>query len=166
MTLRLILTRHAKSDWDDPLLDDHDRPLNPRGVASAAAMGAWLGAQGYLPEQALVSTATRAVQTWQGMCPALPGCAARFQPRLYHAAPDTILAVLATATAPCVMMIGHNPGFALLAEALVTHAPDHAQFHGFPTCATLVVDFDAPDWTMARIGSGRTVAFAVPREVM
>jgi len=54
----------------------------------------------------------------------------------------------------------------LLAEALVTHAPDHAQFHGFPTCATLVVDFDAPDWTMARIGSGRTVAFAVPREVM
>ena len=35
MTLRLILTRHAKSSWDDPLIDDHDRPLNPRGAKAA-----------------------------------------------------------------------------------------------------------------------------------
>ncbi|MGR3409824.1 MAG: SixA phosphatase family protein, partial [Paracoccus sp. (in: a-proteobacteria)] len=32
---RLILTRHAKSAWDDPTLDDHDRPLNDRGRRSA-----------------------------------------------------------------------------------------------------------------------------------
>ena len=32
---RLILTRHAKSAWDDPLLDDHDRPLNRRGMRAA-----------------------------------------------------------------------------------------------------------------------------------
>jgi hypothetical protein len=28
MTRTLILIRHTKSDWDDPGLDDHDRPLN------------------------------------------------------------------------------------------------------------------------------------------
>ena len=33
---RLILTRHAKSAWDDPLTPDHDRPLNERGKAAAA----------------------------------------------------------------------------------------------------------------------------------
>ena len=27
----LYLLRHAKSSWDDPSLDDHDRPLSPRG---------------------------------------------------------------------------------------------------------------------------------------
>ena len=27
--------RHAKSSWDFPDLDDHDRPLNKRGVNSA-----------------------------------------------------------------------------------------------------------------------------------
>jgi phosphohistidine phosphatase len=27
----VVLVRHAKSAWDDPSLDDHDRPLAPRG---------------------------------------------------------------------------------------------------------------------------------------
>ncbi|MEY8838757.1 histidine phosphatase family protein, partial [Cribrihabitans sp. XS_ASV171] len=35
MSLTLILTRHAKSDWDDPGLPDFDRPLNKRGRKSA-----------------------------------------------------------------------------------------------------------------------------------
>ena len=35
---RLILTRHAKSNWDDPLTPDHDRPLNERGKAAAAQL--------------------------------------------------------------------------------------------------------------------------------
>ena len=36
---RLILTRHAKSSWDDPLTPDHDRDLNDRGKAAAADLG-------------------------------------------------------------------------------------------------------------------------------
>ncbi len=36
---RLILTRHAKSSWDDPMTPDHDRPLNDRGKAAAADLG-------------------------------------------------------------------------------------------------------------------------------
>jgi len=39
MTRRLILMRHAKSSWDHPGLDDHARPLNGRGAASAEALG-------------------------------------------------------------------------------------------------------------------------------
>lgn len=30
-TKRIHCIRHAKSCWDDPSLDDHDRPLNKRG---------------------------------------------------------------------------------------------------------------------------------------
>ena len=39
MTIRLALVRHAKSDWGDPDLDDHDRPLNERGLRDAGAVG-------------------------------------------------------------------------------------------------------------------------------
>ena len=46
---RLILTRHAKSSWDDPLTPDHDRPLNERGKAAAADLGTWLASRGYAP---------------------------------------------------------------------------------------------------------------------
>jgi len=38
MSLKLILMRHAKSGWDDPV-EDHDRPLNSRGRISAEVMG-------------------------------------------------------------------------------------------------------------------------------
>jgi phosphohistidine phosphatase len=36
---RLILMRHAKSDWSGGALTDHDRMLNKRGRVSAAALG-------------------------------------------------------------------------------------------------------------------------------
>ena len=44
MTLTLALVRHAKSDWGDPSLDDHDRPLNERGFRDAPAMARRLAA--------------------------------------------------------------------------------------------------------------------------
>ena len=40
MTRTLILIRHAKSDWDDPRLTDHQRALNPRGRRAAPRIGA------------------------------------------------------------------------------------------------------------------------------
>ena len=166
MTLRLILTRHAKSDWDDPRLDDHDRPLNERGILSAQAMGQWLAQQGYMPVQALVSTAARAVQTWNGMAPALPGCTATFHGKLYHAAPDTVLSLLAQAQDATVLIIGHNPGCAILAETLVRTPPSHTQFRGYPTCATTVMEWNVEDWALILPGMGQVVDFAVPRDVM
>ena len=64
---RLILMRHAKSSWDHPTLSDFERPLNKRGQRSAAALGDWLRAQAHLPEAAVVSAATRTIETFQGL---------------------------------------------------------------------------------------------------
>ena len=58
MTLTLILIRHAKSDWGDARLSDHDRHLNARGIEDAPRVGTWLEAQGYRPDHVLCSTAT------------------------------------------------------------------------------------------------------------
>jgi len=65
MTLRLILTRHAKSSWTDPSVEDRDRPLNTRGEKSARAVGKWLAKRGHVPELALVSSSERTRQTWR-----------------------------------------------------------------------------------------------------
>jgi phosphohistidine phosphatase len=73
MTRTLILIRHAKSDWEHPALDDHDRPLNARGQRSAPRIGAWLAAQGLAPDAVLCSTARRTRETWQGIATRLPG---------------------------------------------------------------------------------------------
>ncbi|WP_022704911.1 SixA phosphatase family protein [Pseudorhodobacter ferrugineus] len=167
MTKRLILTRHAKSSWDDPLTPDHDRPLNERGKLAAADLGQWLASRGYVPAQVLCSDAIRTRSTFSGMAPALPGSPQLdLKPALYQAGPDVMLAVLRHATADTVMMIGHNPGISEFATRLVTRAPVNPEFHRYPTGATLVVDFMVDDWKDVTLGTGAALDFIIPREIV
>ncbi|MFZ1467778.1 MAG: histidine phosphatase family protein [Paracoccaceae bacterium] len=162
---RLILTRHAKSSWDDPLTADHDRQLNDRGKAAAADLGQWLASRGYVPDQVLCSDAQRTRETFSGMAPALPGTPVlELKPALYHAGPDVMMAVLKHATGDAVMVIGHNPGIAEFAHRLVSKTPMSGDFTKYPTGATLVVDFAVETWADVAFGQGVTVDFVVPRE--
>lgn len=164
---RLILTRHAKSSWDDPLTPDHDRPLNERGKAAAADLGVWLASRGYVPDAVLCSDALRTRKTWSGIAPALPGTPVLdLKPALYHAGPDVMLAVLRHAEADCVMMIGHNPGIAEFARKLVARTPSNPEFDRYPTGATLVCDFSVEAWEDVAWGSGVVDDFIVPREIV
>jgi phosphohistidine phosphatase len=166
MTLRLILTRHAKSDWDNPLLRDHERVLNTRGQRAAPLIGRWLVGQAALPQEALISDAARTRETWALLSAEFPASVpARFLSALYHAGPEVMLNALQTATAQSVMMIGHNPGIAAFAAMLLADMPDHPQFARYPTCATLVAEFSAQRWRDIRFGTGMARAFITPREL-
>lgn len=106
----LIILRHAKSAWPD--VDDHDRPLAPRGLRDAPNAGRWLRDAGYVPERVLCSTAVRARETYQlaqGHFGAEPSV--DYEDRLYgadvedvlelvHAIPDTVTRL---------MVVGHEP---------------------------------------------------------
>lgn len=166
MTLTLILTRHAKSSWDDPALDDFDRSLARRGRKSAPLIARWLVERGYVPEVVVVSGARRTVETWEGMAPAMPEATVlERNTALFHASAGTILGVLRAQAAPRVMLIGHNPGFADFANRIVAQPPRHDRFHDFPTAATAVIEFDAESWALVRWDSGKVLDFVVPREL-
>lgn len=158
---RLILTRHAKSSWDDPELSDHDRPLNARGRRSALELGDWLASRGYDPEEVLCSTALRTRETWEGVSSAIlevrPNI--NFEAGLYHASPDQMLAMLRKAVAPTVMIIGHNPGIAEFAAMLPARAPVDPDFRRYPTAATLVIDFQTDAWAEIQPGEGSVLDF-------
>ncbi|MBE0695045.1 MAG: histidine phosphatase family protein, partial [Aquamicrobium sp.] len=72
MARTLLLLRHAKSSWDDPALDDFDRPLARRGREAAPRMGREMARRGWLPDLALVSSSLRTRQTWALVAPELP----------------------------------------------------------------------------------------------
>lgn len=166
MTLRLILTRHTKSSWDDPMSPDHDRPLNGHGKAAAADLGAWLNSRGYIPGEVLCSDALRTQETWANVSPALlSGPVLVLKPALYAASPDVMLAVLRGATTQTVMMIGHNPGIGEFASRLVAHKPVSPDFARYPTGATLVAGFDAPDWASIGYNAATVLDFIVPKEL-
>lgn len=165
MTLSLILTRHAKSAWNDPAQDDFDRPLNGRGRNSAIALGNWLVANGHLPDDVVVSGARRTVETWSRMAPAMPATAAmQSNPALYLASADTMLGVLKAQSARTVMMIGHNPGIAQLARQLAKIPPNDHRFGSYPAGATTIYDFDADAWS--EIASGTAKAFVAVRDLL
>ena len=166
LPLRLILTRHAKSDWDNPLHSDHERPLNKRGRKAAPQMGRWLVENGHVPDAALVSDAVRTRETWALLSSAFPReVPATFLAALYHASPDVMLAALRRAQGQTIILIGHNPGIAAFAHQLLRDHPAHEGFARYPTCATLVADFEIADWSALTPHSGAARAFVVPRDL-
>ncbi len=166
MSLTLILIRHAKSDWDDPALDDHDRPLNTRGRTSAPRIGAWLRRNGYLPASVVCSTAKRTRETWDGVATQLRDPPEPVYTRgLYLAAPADMLNAIRDSGTHGLAVIGHNPGIGSLAWSLCRTPPEHPKFGLFPTGATLVLSFDADHWAEVSPGRGEVVDFAIPREL-
>ena len=167
MSLQLILVRHAKSSWRDPALDDHDRPLNGRGRRSATAIGQWLATYDLVPECVLCSDAVRTRETWRFISAELEGAPqADWLNTLYHATPETVLAVLnGLGCESPVLLLGHNPGLAEAAQALAVAAPDHPKFGQYPTAATTVFDIDIKHWSAMTWGKGAVRSFIVPREL-
>lgn len=163
MVLRLILLRHAKSSWSEPGQEDRDRVLNKRGRRSAAAIGKWLFEKSYLPDEILCSTAARTVETLERLD--ISGEVV-LRDSLYLASSDRMMEELQRARSGTVMMIGHNPGIGDFAERLVVETPPHGRFADYPTCATLIVDFDAESWPEVRFGTGRVQNFITPRELV
>lgn len=160
---RLILMRHAKSDWSFDQ-EDHARPLNKRGTKSAAALGDWLRGQGVLPDQVLCSDAERTRETL-GLLK-LGQVETKFLSKLYLAAPETMHDTLREATGNTVLLLAHNPGICIFGQSLVANAPAHPRFADFPTGATLIAEFDIEAWKKLEPGTGRALNFVVPRDLL
>ena len=163
MTLRLILMRHAKSSWNKAV-SDHERKLNGRGRSSAKAMGNWLRENDFLPKVALISSSERTRETFEGL--EVKSTRVRFLEDLYHPSPEKLLCTLKSAQEKTVLIISHNPACASFAEAMAKIPPAHERFHDYPACATWVSNIDKDHWSEVEFGLARTIAFAIPREVL
>jgi phosphohistidine phosphatase len=166
MTLRLILTRHAKSDWSEPGQDDYDRPLNHRGRRDAPRLGRWLTSRGDVPDLILCSSAERTRETCDLIVAALPGPPqVRHIVALYHASPEIILSEIHKAEGRIVMVVGHNPGIGALAGALLHQLPTNPRFRDYPTAATAVIDFGVDGWAAVHAGGGALRDFVTPDDL-
>ena len=165
--MRLILTRHAKSSWDEPYLGDHDRPLSKRGRKSSDAIGKWLVENSHIPKTVLCSTSARTTETWDRIQKFMPHpCDVRYESDLYHGSIHSILDVLAQATESPVLVLGHNPGIGVFAESILRVLPHHHAFMLYPTAATLVCDVPVENWTEVRMNTAQFIDFVIPRELI
>jgi phosphohistidine phosphatase len=116
----LILLRHAKSDWSG---DETDivRPLAKRGRRQAPDVGRWLAANLDSVDLAIVSPATRALNTWDLVAAELDvPPRTRIDDRVYAASDQQLLTIVRELPddIETVVLVGHNPGMEDLASLL------------------------------------------------
>ena len=165
--LRLMLLRHAKSNWPAGVAD-RDRPLAARGREAAPLMGGYLAEELLLPDLVLISPARRTVETWELVAPMLPEKpATQYEPRIYEARTSALLDVVQE-TEPAVktlLMVGHTPGVEELAQSLTGHGDRYAaarMSQKYPTCGLAVLDFAIEDWRDVAERGGRLDRFVTP----
>ena len=110
---RLYVLRHAKSSWDEPGLDDHERPLAPRGRRAVKLISEYVRDHGIAPTLVLCSTARRAQETLAAVQPAGE---VLVEHEIYGASCTELIERLRQVpeATPSVMLIGHNPAVQVL----------------------------------------------------
>ena len=160
----LLILRHAKTQSDAPA-GDHARELTERGHRNAAAIGAYIHNLTGTPDAIITSDATRALQTAEIVATAVNFAGPlTVEPRIYTADVNTLLALVRSILdeVNTAIIVGHNPGFEELAEAL---AGNHDQGVRLPTAALALLEFDVERWDTVRAGSGRLREVATPRTI-
>ena len=145
MKKRLTLLRHAKSSWNNPGLDDRDRPLNKRGERDAPMMGQRLLKKETRPSLILTSPAKRARQTARLIAGEI-GYPLEFlqtEHELYLADPGTMLAIIAQQDNAFndIVLCAHNPGITDLANRL-----SGASIDNVPTCGMVFLEAEISSW--------------------
>jgi len=173
--LKLFLLRHAKSDWANEALDDHERPLNARGMEAAPRMGAYMASKGYIPNLILCSSAQRTRATLDLIVPFLkPAPEVKILRALYLAERETLMDQIrsAPASARALMLIGHNPGMGDLALSLSGVPQDEKEAarkerlaDKYATGALAVLAFDISQWRSIKPSIARLKDYTKPKDL-
>lgn len=158
----LLLLRHAKSSWKDTSLRDFDRPLNNRGTEAAQLIGKYTHQKKIQADLTISSPAQRARQTAElVMKSARLKVELRFDERIYEASARRLLEVVSQIedSANTVILVGHNPGFEALFEALT------GEKRNLPTASLACIELGVEKWSKVRAGVGHLKWLATPREL-
>jgi len=158
----LYLVRHAKSSWKDGNLSDHDRPLNKRGEQDAPRMGQRLRRREPQPEVIISSSAVRAKTTAKILATEIgyPKSDITIDQRMYGAEPEDVVSIIhgLDHKIDCAMLVGHNPTFTDLVNAL-----GRCHIDNMPTGSIAVLAFSIEAWEDIERVKGELLDFDYPK---
>lgn len=165
MSLTLSLVRHAKSAWDDPELEDFERPLNARGRRDAPRMARLAAERCDRPPVLLSSPAVRAITTARRFAEAFGTDARnmRIDARLYEASAGDWSEVIQSQPddGHGLMAFGHNPGISAFAGWLCTEL----QGVDMPTAAIIMLRLDCASWSAIHPDCATKIDYLRPRDL-
>ncbi len=166
----LHLLRHAKSDRGAEVRD-HDRPLAKRGLEAARAMAEHLRAEKFKVDAVFSSSSRRTRETFDLIKGALGAAPVQFRDDLYLMDADGLLGFIHALPRDLrrVLLIGHDPGYHILANQLVDPACGSDELDAladkFPTGALCSLGFAGTAWTDVMPGAGDLLAFVRPKDI-
>lgn len=139
---KLLLLRHAKSSWDDPDCDDHERPLNERGERDSFTMARFLADNDEGLDVIYSSTAVRALDFAQVISEL---CNITLVPELsfYTFDEDELMEILRSLpdSVSRVAVVAHNPAVTQLVNRLTDLDLDNV-----PTAGLTSIQCDINVW--------------------
>lgn len=157
----LILIRHAKSDWSNPLLDDFERPLNKRGSKNAPFMAKILKKEIQKPDLIISSPSFRTKLTLEYFLKEFEYKGeVIFEKSIYEAPYLNLLKAIKNVDDKykTIFLIGHNPGLNDLANFLLGSFEDN-----IPTSGVLKIDFDTNSWKNISKDNSKLIFFKYPK---
>ena len=154
----LHLLRHAKSDWSNSTLDDHDRPLNRRGTGARQLIARHVA--GWRVDLVVCSTAVRARATAEPVVAALDS-PVRYEDLMYTADADDLLVITRglPEDAATAMLVGHNPTMEEFTALLCGSSPR------YPTAALGTIELSVDAWADTAPGSGTLATHVTPAQL-
>ena len=143
MNRRLVIMRHAHSSRDAPNLQDHDRPLDSRGLRDAPSTANEILRCGWKPDKILVSTSLRTTQTFDALGSEFSDLPREFVSGLYLAPIQVLLSISRDLDDDSTtMIIGHNPGCEMLLESLT------GNLQVMPTASAALIREEGDSWNL------------------
>jgi phosphohistidine phosphatase len=162
MAKRLILIRHAKSDWGNPSVRDFDRPLNKRGNANAPEMAQRMVSQHIYPDLIVSSPALRAITTAKYFAKewGIAENMIQTDKNIYEAAIKSLLNEVNQFDNKydTVALFGHNPGLTDFANYL-----SDVNIYNMPTCSIVMLEFSFNDWSLVSSSTAKVLLFDYPK---
>ena len=158
----LILIRHAKSSWSNPLLEDFERPLNKRGAKNAPFMAKILKQKELNPDLIISSPSKRTKDTLDFFIKEFDyKREIIFEESIYEAPYINILKVIKNIDDKhkTIFLFGHNPGLNDLADFLLGRFEEN-----IPTCGVLKIDFDTNYWKNISKDNSKLIFFNFPKK--
>ena len=162
--------RHAKSSWDFPNLDDHDRPLNKRGVNSAKLICEFFIKKKIKFDLVYCSSSKRTIQTLNILSKKINFKKIIHKKALYHASADEIIHILKQTgdNYKTLLLINHEPSMSeLISQICLNEKSDQMQNlkRKFPTAAVAEVNFNFNDWEKLSKVKGKLISFIKPKDL-
>jgi len=161
---KIILVRHAKSGWDNPDLQDFERPLNKRGKTDAPIMAQILEKYKVFPDLLISSPAVRALTTANIFAETInyPPKKILTDKGIYEKGARYIIKLIANLnnSVNTVVVFGHNPDMTSLASYFVGD-----YFDNVPTCGIVAIEKDVDDWSKIEDGNSKLLFYEYPKKI-